>query len=216
MLKLQGQHSLFDEGAFRDTMVAVATPFLVRFLVEGGRNGNRRIGIEGAFDVTLPEVDAWVQGYTYKFAAKVSATLADNLRGHISEGLLNGETIPQLRDRVREVFGPDQRKQYSEMVARTESARAQNMGQVEAWKQSGVVSGTEWSASPDCCEYCAEMDGRTVNLGETYFDQGGSLEIPGADGEGTRSMNFGYEEIEGPPLHPNCRCVLLSVDKESE
>jgi hypothetical protein len=204
MLKLQSQDNLFDEATFRDDMAAETKPWLVRFLLEGGRNGNARIGIEGAFDVTLPEVDAWVQGYTYKFAAKVSASLADKLRGHMSEGLLNGEMITQLRDRVREVFGPDQRQQYSEMVARTESARAQSMGQIEAWKQSGVVSGTEWSASPDCCEWCAEMDGRMVNLGETYFDQGGSLEIPGAGGEGTRSMNFGYEEIEGPPLHPNC------------
>jgi hypothetical protein len=216
MLKVQSQNQLFDEDTFRDTMVAAAKPFLVRFLLAGGRDGYRRIGIEGAFDVTLPEVDAWVQGYTYKFAAKVSATLADSLRTHMSEGLLNGETIPQLRDRVREVFGPDQRKQYSEMVARTESSRAQNMGQIESWKQSGVVSGTEWSASPDACEFCAEMDGRTVNLGETYFDQGGSLEIPKADGEGTRSMNFGYEEIEGPPLHPSCRCTLLTIDKETE
>jgi hypothetical protein len=213
---MPGQQELFDEPTFRDKLGAVAKPFLIRFLLEGGKVGYEKIGIEGAFDVTLPEVDAFVQGYTYKFAAKVCSSLSDSLRDHMSEGLLNGETIPQLRERVLEVFGPDQRKQYSEMVARTESSRAQNMGQIESWKQSGVVSGTEWSASPDACEFCAEMDGRTVNLGETYFDQGGSLEIPKADGEGTQRMNFGYEEVEGPPLHPNCRCTLLTIDKETE
>jgi len=214
MLKAQGQLQLFDEASFRDKLGAVAKRFLVRFLLQGGKEGYRKLGIEGAFDVTLPEVDAFVQGYTYKFAAKVCSTLSDRIRDHMSEGLLNGETIPQLRNRIREVFGPDQRKQYSEMVARTESARAQTIGQIEAWKQSGSVSGTEWLAQPDACDFCLEMNGRTVNLGETYFDQGGGMEIPQTDGEGTQSIRFGYEDVEGPPLHPNCRCTLVAVLKE--
>jgi hypothetical protein len=59
-------------------------------------------------------------------------------------------------------------------------------------------------ASPDCCDFCSAMDGMEVNLGETYFDQGSSLTIPTADGEGEQTMNFSYEEVEGPPAHPNC------------
>ena len=209
------QQHLFDENEFRNKLVERAKPHLVAFLLEGGRNGFRALGIEGAFDVTLPEVDAWVNGYTYKFAAKVSQSLADNVQHNMSEGLLNGETIGELRDRLMDAFGPEKTAQYSEMVARTESARAETMGQLQAWKDSGVVSGTIWRASPDCCDFCAEMDGQEVGLGETYFDQGGSLEIPKGDEGGMQTMNFGYEEVEGPPLHPNCRCSLESVDKGS-
>jgi SPP1 gp7 family putative phage head morphogenesis protein len=75
------------------------------------------------------------------------------------------------------------------MIARTETAKADVEGNIEAYKQSGVVSGKQWITGAGCCDLCDELDGTIVEIDEDFPNEGGS----------------------GPPLHPNCRCDVLPV-----
>jgi len=69
-------------------------------------------------------------------------------------------------------------------IARTETARAQNYGYVEAMGSIGVTE-YEFSIYPGACEeYCIPLNGNKFEAGEA-------------------------EEII--PVHPNCRCILLPV-----
>lgn len=77
-------------------------------------------------------------------------------------------------------------------IARTEIANAATQGQYIGW-QAGVESGMidnssvkEWIAEPTACEYCHEMDGKTVPWDQEFPILGGRLM---------------------PPAHPNCRCA---------
>jgi len=78
----------------------------------------------------------------------------------------------------------------AEMIARTETARADVSGQVLGWKAAGVTE-KEWLAAPDCCDECQELDGETAPI-EGAFAGGADV-----------------------PLHPQCRCTCLPVLDEA-
>jgi len=77
------------------------------------------------------------------------------------------------------------------MIARTEVSRSQNQGNLEAWRQSGVVKTVEWLISSDhdkddeCDEYADESP-------------------------------FDVDDVPDVPAHPNCDCVIVAGDIEDE
>jgi len=179
-------------------------------LVTGGTRGLHRIGAGISFNVLNPEVQTWFAEYTFHFSRIVSTDISDKFALEMARGFEAGETIPQLTERTREFFGRMETWK-AEQIARTESTRASHMGMVKGWEQSGLVEAIVWDSQPDMCPWCAEMDGKTVALGEPFFDQGGSLDANFDDAEGNqvpRTLNFNYEPVQSPPLHPNCRCTL--------
>lgn len=130
----------------------------------------------------------------------------------IAEGVLAGENLDKLRNRVKDVysFASDVR---AERIARSESIFASNAGAEEAYRQSPVVTGKEWSAEPtDACEFCLELDGKIVGIDEDYFKQGDEVVV--GEGDNAHSYKVDYDNIGFPPLHPNCRCSLLPVRLE--
>jgi hypothetical protein len=105
------------------------------------------------------------------------------------------------------------------MIARTETARASEAGLERSLLNANDAArtndqpipfiGERWVASPDCCEFCAEMDGKESGFGEAYYEIGDSMSV-----EGVGSMSFTYEDVEYPPLHPNCRCTMTPIIAE--
>ncbi len=81
----------------------------------------------------------------------------------------------------------------AEMIARTETVRASNDGQLEVWRRAqaqGLIAldaKKRWIVTPDdrLCPRCAPLQGIEVLL---------SMPFPGG--------------VLGPPLHPQCRCAL--------
>jgi SPP1 gp7 family putative phage head morphogenesis protein len=79
----------------------------------------------------------------------------------------------------------------AQMIARTESIRASNVGQKEVWRQAqrqGLLDGAVrvWISSGDDreCDICGDLDGETAGMDEEF--------APG---------------ILHPPTHPSCRCT---------
>lgn len=201
---------IFDQAEWTARLGKEAEKTLGAMVMRGGVLGASEVPIEMRFDVMNPRVEEFVSGYSYRFAAKINKTTADRLRKQLTEGINAGESTQQLRKRLLEKipeFAAKEEKQrfYTEMIARTERARAQHAGRIEGWKQSGVVEAKQWKAFPDACAFCQEMEGRTAGLDETYLEEGGRLQA------GDSTMTFTYEPVAHPPLHPNCRCALLAV-----
>ena len=94
----------------------------------------------------------------------------------------------------------------SEKIARTETIRAQNKAEIAVWEQSGVVSGKVWFTPMDerTCPDCEVMNGTELGLSESYFNKGDTTE---------QGLNLNYEDVDGPPLHPQCRCTLIPIVK---
>jgi len=91
----------------------------------------------------------------------------------------------------------------TEMIARTESMRAANAGQQEAWKAArddGLIPAGQvqkWLVTPDerLCSICAPMENVTTPLGQPF----------------THPVT--YAQYEAPPIHPSCRCAVgLVID----
>ena len=74
------------------------------------------------------------------------------------------------------------------IIARTETVRLANEGIVKLYKSNDIKE-VSWlsSISDRTCEQCLNLDGQIFNINE---------------------LKVG---INQPPLHPNCRCALLSV-----
>ena len=194
-------------------LAEVAAPFVERAVLRGGIAGLAKYGLEVDFTAANPRVQEFVNTYTVRLAETMQETTRVQLRDLLGEGLTNGETTAELAKRIRE-FDSSVNGYRSEMIARTESARAFERGQEVAWKESGEVEGKTWLLAPGACEFCeaaaAEYATKAVPLGVPFYSQGTVLK--GTQG-GT--MTLDYEAVEGPPLHPFCRCDLLPVLREA-
>jgi SPP1 gp7 family putative phage head morphogenesis protein len=95
-------------------------------------------------------------------------------------------------DRQVERYVGQKIRERAETIARTEIMAALNEGALESWEQAqkegllGEGATKEWITTPDerLCPLCAPLDGQTVSL----------------------KGKFGT--VDGPPLHPRCRCAI--------
>lgn len=141
-----------------------------------------------------------------KFARDTNEFTVTEIQNTIAEGLRNGETTAQLKKRIRDIY-TNAKDVRAEMIARTEILASSNEGAIEAYRQSPIIIRKEWRVAGDSCGFCLEMDGKIVGIEENFADLGTTI----SDGKGdTRSVD--YESVGHPPLHPNCRCVVLPVN----
>lgn len=98
-----------------------------------------------------------------------------------SRALARAERLIQLRART---------------IARTETIAAATAGQLASWRSAmnrGMLPNDAkkvWITTPDdrLCRFCARMNGQKALLFSTFESSEGPL--------------------DGPPLHPNCRCAI--------
>jgi hypothetical protein len=88
----------------------------------------------------------------------------------------------------------------AEVRAESETKVAAEEGQRIAWGrmvEDGVIPATTkklWVAQDEACPVCEGLDGETVEL------------------DGLFAVDEG--EINGPPVHPSCRCNVVLVEGE--
>ena len=191
-----------------DAMIAMR-PAWERGLVVGNIALPEGARIEvGAF-IDQPQAQEIIKTNTLKFLDSEGNSVGAEFRRRLSAGIKDGESVPQLRKRIDGMFTDEARNARSLMIARTESARAIELGREASWAESGVVSGKRWDANGDSCPFCQSMHGREVTLGGNYFEQGDSVTV---EFEGLeRNMPLQYGATPAPPLHPNCRCILEPI-----
>ena len=150
-----------------------------------------------------------------RVAADINANLSDSIRTVLGTGIAEGLTSRELAERVQGWANDEGDEERGTMaraltIARTESARATNLAESDAWAVSGLVAGKRWMLQDDACEFCvaaaAEFESQSVALDQPFYAQGSTL--VGADGG---EMTFDYGAVFAPPLHPNCRCAIDAV-----
>jgi SPP1 gp7 family putative phage head morphogenesis protein len=138
----------------------------------------------------------FLANYQLQLLGDVSTELASSIHRTITHGVLSGKSIPDVaRDIGRVVKDKDAfrrtgktvfktAQQRATLIARTETLRAHNEGRKVFYRQVGVTN-VRWLIADDArtCPACRALNGKV----------------------------FGIDEIEGPPLHPACRCQTLSV-----
>lgn len=159
-------------------------------LTNGKRVFDRLPAVGVTFDVESSALTEHLDTYSVRLAGDVGDGITLALRETVAEGVSAGEVGITMRRRIEKVFG-DLESWKAERIARTEVTRAHGFAAEEAMKQSGVVRAKRWlTAMP--CEICAPFEGMEMPLGGSF-----------AEGD--------YGFVEYPPLHPNCRCVIIEV-----
>jgi hypothetical protein len=191
-------------------LVATAKPY-AQIIVEAGMSQGAALLRDGAFDLGLLSgtpservIEATARSAT-RMARSVERTLAERIKDIIRIGIEDNLTGRDVSDLLEDI-GLDPSR--SETIARTESARAYSDGQISAWEDSGVVKGKKWLISPQACEFCVAaqaMYGSTsVSLDSNFFENGAILTAKSGS-----TMTLDFDDITGPPLHPNCRCTII-------
>ena len=125
----------------------------------------------------------WAEKHAGKLIGKIGDTTRDEIREIVSNAFEDGSTIQELARNIRDAGAFSE--QRAEMIASTEASRAEQRGNVEGWKASGVVSTLHFVLSadhsgPDECDDAAE---------NSPYDIDGDL--------------------PDLPIHPNCFCSLV-------
>jgi SPP1 gp7 family putative phage head morphogenesis protein len=192
-------------------MDGMATTFdaeLGKVAKDGARQGVKQLGLEVATDLPFEESADWARQRGAELVGKKfdsDGNLIDNpraeyaisdgtrahLQGLIGEAIDGGWSNDKLADRIADSYAFSSSR--AEVIARTETARADVQGSLIGWRSTGVVKSKQWIVGESCCDECAALDGTVVGLDEQFPDDGG----------------------DGPPLHPQCRCDVSPVIDET-
>lgn len=131
----------------------------------------------------------FLKKHTFGNIKDMNDETANDLRGELERGVINGEGIPKLKERVKSVFKVSNNR--AEKIARTEMTRITNLGFTDAVVQSGLKGEYEWVSTMDdrTTDICKHLNGQRVKIGE----------------------KFKYKDWEGfaPPANVNCRSRLI-------
>lgn len=114
--------------------------------------------------------------------AQMPPAAVKSAKGTLLAGIASGQGPRQIASRLRY----DLSSQLSDAlrIARTESMQAYRTGSLSTYQaNSDVVTGWDWLAEPDACDFCLSMNGK-------HFSISDSLDS-----------------------HPNCRCTMLPTTK---
>jgi SPP1 gp7 family putative phage head morphogenesis protein len=164
-------------------------PLLENVAVIAGQNANKLIGISEPY---LPfNYRSQIASNVEKFTKSMLSTDKDTLTKIITDGLANGLSVPDIRAKIETTFS-DYSRMQAQRITRTEVIRASNQASLDAFQQSGIVEGKQWLTF-GADDECADYEGDVVTLSGSFY---------GSDGE--------FQDGD-PPLHPNCKCVIIPV-----
>jgi hypothetical protein len=161
-----------------------------------------RAGISpDVFDVTSPHLSHAVKDLCLKFCRETNETTTtelnkalSDLKDEIEEGLVEGDRMGDLVDRVQKVFDRADNERAG-LIAQTESSRAHHAACIQSYKDSGVVKAIVALPSSGACPLCLEIaEGGERALDESFYND------PDAPEE--------YQDKPYPPFHPGCACAL--------
>jgi SPP1 gp7 family putative phage head morphogenesis protein len=124
----------------------------------------------------------WARRYGYELVRGMNDTTRQRLQREIVQFVQNEESLPDLIERLEDVFGPVR----AEIVGVTEVTRAYQQGSLASWRQSGMIQKKEVRTANDelVCPICGPKNGKQYDLDDTDGDS---------------------------PFHPRCRCWSVPV-----
>lgn len=163
-------------------------------------------GVEGELELT-PEIRKRINDRIERFSEGVDDDTLSAIKEAVAESISQGDPVSKIRKKISDVYDTAMTKR-AERIARTETIHASESAQLEAMRQLPSVVAMEWMVNPDACPFCQALNGKIVGLKETFVDLNGS--VIAEDGS---TFVADYENIQHPPLHVNCRCTTLPVNK---
>lgn len=128
----------------------------------------------------------WIKTRSLTLAKLLNETTRDELRDALAEGMTQGESIPDIADRIRGYYTEAEARRAT-VTARTEVISASAEGSITAYETEGVKE----------VEFYIAFDERTCPECRRIYDY---------------TRIWSVRESRGIiPIHPMCRCVWLAV-----
>lgn len=171
-----------------ELLYEILYPIIFRSAMKGAETALKGLvgGVGGVdWGLVSEAVRAWASRYTYELVHGITDTTRRFLQDALPNWIASGAPLDDLVSTLEPMFGPVR----AEMIAVTEVTRAFAEGNLEVWKESGVVDGKRWMTGEDelVCPICSELSGMESGL----------------DGD--------FNGYGAPPAHVNCRCYLQPV-----
>lgn len=160
-----------------------------------------------------PKTEEYYQNIVSKISNSFSDQIVTAIKGAINQTIADGDGKTSVKDVIKNVRSTLQNEDWRvERIARTEEHRADNLGQVDAVKELGEVTGREFgfkwlTQSGNPCEFCKSMDGTVVATGEAFVPMGEKIEL---ESGGTYINTYG--DMLTPNAHPDCECIFKVVE----
>ena len=176
-------------------LLAVMVPLWLKSFSDGANMVSDTYGFNVNFDLLNPKFLEWVETNGAELVKGINETTKKGLQSTISEGIQDGDSIPEIRKRVQAVFDTAS-KSRANTIARTETHGSVSNGTFQTYSSAGLEK-KEWLATSDgrTRESHSHINRQIVDI-KSKFSNG--LMFPG-DSSGSAA-----EVI-------NCRCTLLPV-----
>jgi hypothetical protein len=171
----------------------------------GGDLAMRGLEVDTEFDPDSDDVQAWLTDYLPRLGNQVTGTTQSQITAALVAGIAGGLGVAALADKLRGIFSTA-KNDRAESIGINESTRGLHEGEVEAWKQSGIVIAKQWILGPNPCDWCLEMADRTMELTQDFYSIGELM--TSITGE---PIEVDYADVEFPPLHDHCQCDVAPV-----
>ena len=180
-----------------DYMTKQILPTLKDIMKDKGEQVFNELNIDTSFNLHDPKVTDWMNEFCGKQITNINDTTKTLVREQLKQGQENGESIPNLCDRINQYFD-DTESSRVKTICRTEVIGASNNATLLGYKQSGVVDNKQWLATEDARTRPthAEADGQVVGIDEKFIVGGEEMDCPG-------DMDASPENV------CNCRCTLI-------
>lgn len=186
---------------------AVLDRHVEAILREGGLEAVGSLGLDtDDFEIGREVVDA----YKVSYLSTLPESLHEVVDTAIREGVEQGKTQSEVVENLLSELPEDYPKFAAERIARTETARALELGSVEGFAEAGIEQ-RRFQLSVGACPVCVafeqdlKRDGRdVVSMREPFRPAGYSFLTP----EGLQTL---HSSVFGSGIHPNCRCGYLAV-----
>jgi HK97 family phage portal protein len=226
-----------DVEQLASELAGVARPHIEVAMTSAGREAVAQVIAERpdivgtSFDLQNPRVQNYLRDASRRIGTTATDSFRTELREALMEGMEAGESTGQVARRIRDIKDSEFTKYRAERIARTEMRFAHTNANIEGWAQSGVVSGKQFLLAPRACEFCNAVadkwgsgrdddpgrPGIAVPLDAPFYSLGDVITAEVARKDGTiveRTLQINYADLQGPPIHPNCRCKVIPIVSE--
>lgn len=210
--KKKDLNNLFDMPEWISLGINLATPILTQLTKDEAVAALQMIGAAQIDILANPLKEEALELGIAKMSKSYNETTLSDLKTALYAKMTQpgGTSLPELTEAVEDIYDfADERR--AGLIARTESVRTSNWANKTAWQMSGTVKTVQWYTAEDqkVCPFCDDMKQRgPVPIDQNFLNSGETLNLK--DGGG--SMTADYGDVDGPPLHPDCRCYLRPVD----
>lgn len=184
----------------RKKLEALAEEAYQQALNHGIKFGASFIG-QVSFDVSNPYAQEAILRRCNRIKNLVCDTTREQLRKTLADGVVRGETVMQLSDRVKGIFDPNFMRYRALRIARTEVVASVNEGEMLVMQAEGVEK-KKWVTAGD------------EHVRPTHQREGAGEPIPiDAMFPVTRLYHPGDENGEAGEVI-NCRCCMVPIQNE--